>query len=169
MRWAAITLLLASCTAPPADGALACGSNAAHRCPSGFSCIGGRCYAAGHVFDMAVQLPPEDMAAGDLAAAVDLSAADLAQPAGDLGGVTHFYPQLEQQVEARCISCHASGNPAPRLISADTAQAQANYQQLKPLTDGLVTKIQQTSHCMSSCVPAGDIEAWQRWVSDPQP
>lgn len=74
MRWAALALLLASCTAPPRDGALACGSKAGHSCPDGFRCTDGRCYVAGHVFDdMSVAIEPEDLAAPlDLAQLADL-------------------------------------------------------------------------------------------------
>lgn len=80
MRLAAAALVLlaaAGCAEPPADGALACGSNAAHSCPASFSCVAGRCYRAGHA--------PEDMTAAvadeDMAAPGDMVAADLTAPA----------------------------------------------------------------------------------------
>jgi hypothetical protein len=165
---AAVALLvLAGCPAPPADGALKCGGKAAHRCPDGYGCVEGRCWAAGHEFDMAVELPPEDMAGADLGAGADLSDA---APPHELGTVTHFYPTLEQEVEGHgCVGCHSAGNPPPRLLGSDTALQQVNFQALKQYTASIIAKVQQAAHCSTSCIPPGEIDAWQQWVTDPQP
>jgi hypothetical protein len=76
MRALAVALLLSGgCTAPPRDGALACGPNVDHPCPAGYACVNDRCYTAGHEFDLAVPLELEDMALADLA--VELPSPDL--------------------------------------------------------------------------------------------
>jgi hypothetical protein len=62
MRALALALVLvAGCTEPPRDGALACGSNAAHPCPDGYDCVEGRCYVVSHVFDMSAAMESHDM------------------------------------------------------------------------------------------------------------
>ena len=87
MRLVAALVLLAAagCAEPPIDGALKCGA-AAHACPASFSCVDGRCWASGHVFDLAVELPPDDLASTDLAMLPDAAIPEDMTPIYDFAG-----------------------------------------------------------------------------------
>jgi hypothetical protein len=125
--------------------------------------------------------PPMALGSLDLSAAieppdaiepsVDGDAADALECPPDLVLVMHFYPELQRQVERyHCAGCHSGAVPAPQLVVGDTALAGRNYLALRDFAaPPLLTKLANSAHCGSVCVPAADLVSWARWIAAPVP
>lgn len=135
MRWAALVLLLAtSCPAPPGDGALKCAANSAHQCPGGYNCIDGRCYVAGHVFDLAVPAELEDLAVvGDSATAPPDMVTRTDMAGGDLGLACRYQGYSAQKCNTgRTPMCDSAfeacgGGPGQPCCTAGGCWSDSSY------------------------------------------